>query len=184
MEEIWKDIPDYDGSYQVSNWGQVKSLCYRWGLRKEPLLMNPTIDNVGYLTIGLYKDKKKTWRIHQLVAMAFLGHQPNGYETVINHIDNNPLNNHVNNLEILKKDGGISASRKNSSCHKEDIGVFWRTARQKWQASICIDNKKMYLGMSDNKQDVLDIYQKALANQHLYNGDAKAFRLALTTVTL
>jgi hypothetical protein len=167
-KEIWKDIPGYIGLYQVSNWGNVKSL-----LRGGRILKND-ISICGYYRVTLYlNNKSKHMKVHKLVAMAFLGHIPNGHNEVVNHIDNNPLNNNLNNLEIVSQ-------RYNASCHKIDAGVSWHAKNSKWVVHIHI-NKKVYLGLFINKQDAIDMYQKALANIHLYNGDAKAFRLVLAT---
>jgi hypothetical protein len=175
MKEIWKDIPGYIGLYQVSNCGQVKSLNYnRTSIEK---LLKHGYNKDGYLHVSLSKNGKyKTITIHKLVAMAFLGHVQDGCKTVVNHIDNNPINNHIDNLELV-------SVRYNSSCHKNDPGIYWGKYVQKWKAEIWI-NKKVFLGGFTNKQDALDMYQKALNNQHLYNGDNKAFRLALADIAL
>lgn len=170
MEEIWKDIPDYEGLYQVSNLGQVKSLNYNHTGKER--ILKTGLDKDGYVRLNLFNIKTKTERVHQLVAIAFLGHIPNGYETVVNHIDNNPLNNNIDNLELV-------STRYNSSCHKTDVGVHWDKSRNKWKTQIQINGKVICLGRFTNKQDGLDMYQKALANIHLYNGDTKAFRLFL-----
>lgn len=175
-KEIWKDIPGYEGLYQISNWGNVKSLSDRWGNER---LLKPSNDNV-YYKIGLHKDKKrKEFKIHQLVAMAFLGHIPDGMNVIINHIDNNPLNNHVDNIEIIKKEGTISANRINSSIHKNKPGISWYKQGNKWRTQIRI-GKAIHLGLFIDKQEALDMYQKALANIHLYDGDNKKFRKYLT----
>ena len=72
LKEIWKDIKDYDGIYQVSNLGRVKSLKFS----KERILKD-YVDTRGYLNLSLNKNgKKKTYRVHKLVAVAFLGHEP------------------------------------------------------------------------------------------------------------
>lgn len=90
MKEIYKDIEGYEGLYQVSNYGNVKSLISKKVLK--PLEVK------GYLQIGLHKDKKKKlYKIHRLVADTFLDN-PNKYEEV-NHIDEDKTNNNVTNLE-------------------------------------------------------------------------------------
>ena len=93
MKEIWKDIKDYEGHYQVSNLSRVKSIKFG----KERIL-KPVTDRHGYLIVGLWKNnKQKIYKVHRLVAEAFL---PNPYNLPqVNHKDENPLNNNVNNLE-------------------------------------------------------------------------------------
>lgn len=88
-KEIWKDIPNYEGIYQVSNLGNVKNKTKnrKLHLRKD-----------GYLDIPLCKNgKTKYYLVHRLVAMAFINN-PNNYKEV-NHKDENKQNNNVNNLE-------------------------------------------------------------------------------------
>jgi len=169
--EIWKDVPGYEGSYQVSNYGRVKSIKFA----KERIL-KPAFEGNGYLMVCLSQDnKQKTYKVHQLVAIVFLGHKPNGNETVINHIDNNPLNNKLDNLELV-------SNRYNSSCHKTDVGAGWHKLNNKWRAQIVINYKYIHLGYFTNKEEGLQMYQKALDNIHLYNGDAKVFRNTLNTI--
>ncbi len=101
--EIWKDIKDYEGLYQVSNLGNVKSIkrsCnQRYGLRqvKERILKTGKTKK-GYLIVALRKDQiTKTHAVHLLVANAFIPNA-NNYPQ-INHKDENKENNNVNNLE-------------------------------------------------------------------------------------
>lgn len=90
MKEIWKDIEGYEGLYQVSNFGNVYSFLTKKKLK-------PGNDK-GYLKVNLSKQKKvKQFTMHRLVAKAFIPN-PNNYP-IINHKDENPSNNHVNNLE-------------------------------------------------------------------------------------
>jgi len=103
-EETWRDIPNYEGLYQVSSLGRVKAvqrtIHYKNGKtihRKERLLS--LSDSYGqYYTVGLIKNgKHKTWNVHRLVAMAFI---PNPHNLpCINHKDENKYNNTVDNLE-------------------------------------------------------------------------------------
>lgn len=94
-DEIWRDIVDYGGKYQVSNFARVRSL-YRGKTR----LIKPDIIHTGYLRVTLYKDgKTKNHYVHVLVAQAFIPN-PEGKRQV-NHIDGNKTNNRVENLEWL-----------------------------------------------------------------------------------
>ena len=93
MNETWMEISGYNGDYQISNLGNVKSL--KNGKEK---ILSPGYSNDGYLIICLCKNgKQKTHQIHKLVAQAFVPGYQEGY--VVNHIDENKTNNHVSNLE-------------------------------------------------------------------------------------
>lgn len=95
---IFKDIPGYEGLYQVSDCGQIKSLAGSKprSMRKEKIL-KPGLTSSGYESVVLCKDKvHKTHLVHRLVMYA---HSHVDNELVINHIDENKLNNHISNLE-------------------------------------------------------------------------------------
>lgn len=108
LEEIWKDIRGYEGLYQVSNLGRVKSvgrcITKNYGGNIRPFLLKdkilrPCFDGKKhYVHVNLSKDGiVTTYNIHRLVAIAFI---PNPYGYLeINHIDENKTNNRVDNLE-------------------------------------------------------------------------------------
>ena len=103
-KEIFKDIKGYEGLYQVSNYGRVKSL-YRIQIMPtggkriiEERILKTIKNKKGYIGVHLSKNNKdKTVYIHRLVAQAFIPN-PNNYPQV-NHKDEDKTNNHVDNLE-------------------------------------------------------------------------------------
>lgn len=103
MKEVWKDVQGYEGLYQVSNQGRVKSLdrMEKWKgsvRRRKGRLMATREDKDGYFVVGLRNGMGQiTKRVHRLVAEAFLPN-PNSLPEV-NHKDENKGNNHVDNLE-------------------------------------------------------------------------------------
>ena len=93
MYEIWRDIDGYEGLYQISNKGRVKSLHNG----SERILRSWT-NNDGYLNVALYKNAAAQHRlVHRLVSEAFIPNLEN--KPQVNHKDENKLNNCVNNLE-------------------------------------------------------------------------------------
>lgn len=96
MGEIWKDIVDYEGIYQVSNLGNVRSIVADEHYRSR--ILKPHSNGRGYLFVRLWKDKKgKAFLIHRLVALAFIPN-PNNYPHV-NHKSEVKTDNNVENLE-------------------------------------------------------------------------------------
>ncbi|WP_039242623.1 NUMOD4 domain-containing protein [Clostridium botulinum] len=102
--EKWKDIKGYEGIYQISNYGRVKSLIGFNGhkyIKREKILApykQRTNKNYSRSVVRLLRNgDKKDFKVHRLVANAFIPN-PNNYN-VVNHIDGNPLNNRVDNLE-------------------------------------------------------------------------------------
>lgn len=96
MEE-WRDIPGYEGKYMASNQGNIKSLNYRNTGKEKVLALH--IGHHNYRTVHFkVMGKSKRLKVHRLVWMAFNGEIPEGF--VINHIDENPANNALNNLSL------------------------------------------------------------------------------------
>ena len=94
-EEVWKPIEGYEGRYEISNCGRVKSNNYRnKGISK---VMKPCSGNKNYLYISLRnKKRRKTFAIHKLVLETFVRKKPKGKQAA--HYDGNPQNNYVKNL--------------------------------------------------------------------------------------
>ena len=98
MQEIWKDIKDYEGRYQVSNLGRVRSFFYGKKFHEEGRIISTKLNNRNYTQVHLFKNgKEKMNLMHRLVAEAFIPN-PNNLPQV-NHIDENKENNCANNLE-------------------------------------------------------------------------------------
>lgn len=111
-EEIWKDVPGYEGRYQVSNFGNVKTLTrevkeHRRSYIRQGKILNHYHDKDGYYKVKLYNGDASftSPSVHRLVAETFIGNPDNLPE--INHIDGDPSNNHVSNLEFCTKEHNV-----------------------------------------------------------------------------
>ena len=107
-KEIWKDIEGFEGMYQVSNMGNVKSLNYNHTGKEKILKGRDT--GIGYLQLHLCKDGKiKNYFVHQLVATAFCENQE-GY-TEVNHINEDKSDNRADNLEWCSRQYNVEYSK-------------------------------------------------------------------------
>lgn len=119
--EQWLPIEGYEDLYQVSNLGRVKSLGND-KTRKERIL-KPFTNKQGYQQVSLCKDGKvKILYVHRLVAMAFIPNTNNYAE--VNHIDENPSNNHISNLEWCDRKYNCNYGTRNEKVSKALSGKF------------------------------------------------------------
>ena len=156
MIEEWKDIIGYEGLYQISNFGNVKSIRFD----KEKLLLPQTNSKGYYFVVLCDKTKRKQMQIHQLVAIAFLNHIPCKMELVINHINFDKKDNNVSNLEIVTN--RENSNRKHLKSTSKYTGVSFEKDRNKWISQIKINGKRVLLGRFSNEIDANDAYQSKL----------------------
>lgn len=156
--EEYRDVKGFEGVYQISNLGNVKSLSrlveWRGVLRpKKETLLKPSPNSDGYMQVVLnYNKKKKSLKVHQLIAIAFLGHEPCGLDLVVDHINNDKLDNRVENLQLISHRENVSKDKKSSSgC----IGVSWDKSRSKWTVGIRHKGIKVNLGRFDDLQEAV-----------------------------
>ena len=101
MTEVWKPIPSYEGLYEVSNLGNVRSLD-RLRIRKvlKGRMLKQNFCNIGYLHVNLSKrGNHKTIMVHRIVAKVFVDNDDKENKIAVNHIDGDKTNNNASNLE-------------------------------------------------------------------------------------
>jgi hypothetical protein len=170
--EIWKDIPGYEGIYQVSNMGNVKSLSRemlingKYPITTKEKILKPSRLSNGYLILGLSKNgfiKKIT--VHTLVAMVFLNHKPDGTNKIcVDHINNIKTDNRLVNLQLISQRENTSKDKKNGT--SQYVGVSWNTLNNRWKARININNKVKHLGYFTDEYEAHLEYEKALKMYH------------------
>ena len=151
-KEIWKDIPNYEKIYQVSNFGNVKRLA-RYGNSGRHTnaffpekLMKLQLDNNGYYRVSLTNDKVRyKATVHQLVALCFFGIKTDRLK-VVDHIDNNKLNNNLNNLQIISARNNVKKHRKTTNKTSKYTGVSWHKRNKKWRVQTSVKGKNVYIG--------------------------------------
>jgi hypothetical protein len=137
--EIWKDVPGYEGLYQVNNLGIIKSIK-----NNKVRIRKPQIDTWKYYKLDLWKNSKmKQMQIHKIVFISFNFNPPKNM--VINHIDGNKLNNNLSNLELITQRENVSHGEIYNNKNK-NIGVCFYKPNNKYRAHIYIDKKLKHLG--------------------------------------
>lgn len=155
--EIWKDIQGYDGYYQVSNFGRIKSLSrdifngMGYYLKKEKILKS-ALSNHGYQAVTLYiQNVSKQFLVHRLVATAFVKNMFNKEKVI--HIDFIKENNNSNNLEWASSLETVCYQMSNQKSSSKFIGVSFRKNRNKWLSSIMIKGKLIHIGSFKTQQE-------------------------------
>ena len=150
MEE-WRSIPGYEGLYEVSSYGRVKSLEISYirknGImdHKPEIILRPKNNGTGYFTVCLYKNKTyKYYLIHRLVAQAFIPNPDNLSE--VNHKDEDKTNNRVENLEWCshKYNMNYNDVQKRRSQRMKENGIYEMITlkRTKYPELIGLDKKE------------------------------------------
>lgn len=183
-KEIWKDVKGWEGTFQVSNHGRMRSLTRyinrksRWGgihlhkiegriLKQVPLGKG---NRIKYLCIGLKREgqKFKNITVHRLVALAFIPLIEG--KNYVNHKDGNVLNNHYTNLEwTTNRENLCHAELKNNTSSKY-IGVSYKAkGARRWEASISVDKKYIYIGRFYTEIEAANAYKKKLEELGIVN---------------
>lgn len=173
MEEIWRDIVNYEGKYQISNLGRVKSLRREsWNghvmiINRERIL-RPRMRKEGkrsrYASVMLSNGQfgQRSYQIHTLVWDHFNKIKRDGHKILIDHINNNQLDNRIENLQLVTQRENVHKSIKRGTRNKTSkyIGVCFR--HNTWNANISINGKRIDLGCFLTEEDAHKAYLEEL----------------------
>lgn len=148
-EEIWKDIIGFEGLYKVSNLGNVFSIRNNINLKK-------CFDKDKYHQVTLtVNGKSKSKRVHRLVIEAFEGKS----SLHVDHINGVKTDNRLSNLRYVTP--RINNMHR-TTMKRGFVGVKYYQELDKWSSSISIEGKFYYMGVYEDKEKALEIYNKAV----------------------
>jgi hypothetical protein len=163
-KEEWKPVVGYEGLYEVSNIGKIKSLkktvnhkLYGTKNKNEFILNINKTTNFGYYKCKLTKDGiTRCYFVHRIVANAFIENK-NNYP-IINHIDGIKTNNSVDNLEWCTYRHNANHFNSNQKRSSKYAGVSYNKNSRKWIANIRIGKNQKYLGLFNEEEDAYNAY--------------------------
>tara|TARA_R100001198_G_C5240711_1_gene218019 strand:- start:37 stop:624 length:588 start_codon:yes stop_codon:yes gene_type:complete len=154
MKEEWRDIEGFEGKYQVSDLGRVRSLDriiynkrFNKNINRKGVVIKPRVNKAGYLSVLLYRNNKSVPRyIHRLVAINFIKNPHMLPE--VNHIDENKGNNHLDNLEWCTRSQNINhgscierisdgqKKKRVAQIHKDGTIKIWKSLTEAGSGNI------------------------------------------------
>jgi len=147
-----KQIPGHP-NYKITKDGKV------WSFKgEEPKKLKPFLNCNGYYAVNLsVSGKRKRRTVHQLMAITYLGHEPNGSRLVVDHINHNQLDNRLENLQVVTQRKNISKDRN------RDLPTGVYKIKDGFMSQITINYKREYLGYYKTPEEASRAYQDALA---------------------
>lgn len=167
-QENWKPVLGFEGLYEVSDLGRVKSLAKTWTpglggtIKKPDTILKQGLGGHGYYIVGLSKNgKPKTCNVHKLVWEAFNGET----NLHIDHIiEGNRLDNRLCNLQKITLRENVSKYYLTKKKSSKYIGVNWHKPVNKWRAMIYINGRRKFLGYFNTELEAHNAYQNYLQN--------------------
>ena len=162
--EVWRDVPNYENYYQVSSLGNIRSLdrivnhpkSHKLTLKGRNLKPSLTTKKKYYQVILSRDGKLSTFLLHSLVLLTFKGQKTDGDVLVVDHINNNPLDNRIENLQLIPV---LQNTLKDVRGVSKYLGVCFEKGRKKWKSQIMRNGKKYSIGYYDTEKEASDAYQ-------------------------
>jgi len=160
LKEQWKNIKGYEGLYEISNHGRLKSHHTRSAGR----ILKPIYGKYYQKIILSLNGKQSTYNSHVLVWDHFTDDDRTGYH--VDHIDEDKHNNRIDNLQLLTHRENLSKGRHKFNKSSKYVGVkaYKGIKKTTWSAQIQLDGKTIYLGTFHSEFEAHLRYQKSLLN--------------------
>jgi hypothetical protein len=164
----WKPVfyNGFETNIEVTKCGRVRRVKVIW-MKKSGKISEVDFDKLklhkhGYRNIIIQVDTigEKNIKVHQLIASAFLKYKFKGHENVVDHIDSNKLNNHLDNLRVVSNRENNSKERTKKS--GLPVGVCFNKNDKKYQSYIYINGKQQHLGKFNTIKEASNVYQNKL----------------------
>lgn len=162
MDEIWLPVVEYEGLYEVSNLGRVRSLdrIDVVSRRLKGRVLKQALNSRGYLHVVLCNVKPKTHLVHSLVAVSFIGPRPDGHDVC--HGPAGKLDNSVENLSYGSRRKNSADDRNRDNVYSSRFpGVGWDKNKRKFISQITINGRLKYLGYFIEENEAAEAYRKA-----------------------
>lgn len=149
MNELWRDIPKFEGKYQVSSLGRVKS----FQRSKSGMILKSTLDGVGYPIVSLgWKNNKKIHKIMEIVFADLI--TTHDKATVIDHIDGDRSNNLLSNLRRVTQRENVTYGKSSTGL----VGCYWNKRIKQWHSQIRINGKPTHIGYFNSEDEAHQAY--------------------------
>lgn len=169
--EIWKPVKDYEGYYEISNFGKVKSLQRmvngkggKQRVNKERILRPCFAEGYPFVKLNVNK-KGFTAKIHRLVAIAFVPN-PNNYP-IVHHKNEIKSDHSIDNLEWCNNRINVSYSTNKENTYSKQIGVTYAKKINRWISGTNIKDKTVYFGCFKTEQEAIDCYFESMSKLNI-----------------
>lgn len=173
LMEQWKEVKGYEGIYEVSDFGRVKSLSRIKSIGKGFFVSNEhvlklKIERNGYVRVMLQRDAIRiTYLVHRLVAEAFIPNPENHPE--VNHFNKIRGDNVKSNLEWVTTCENRTHSKKTNAKLSPFVGVYFDNRNKSWDSKISVAGKIHFLGSFKNQKDAIDARKNAMVKYGILN---------------
>eukprot|EP01040_Poterioochromonas_malhamensis_P006072 gene6072-6529_t len=154
MAEVFRDVLDFS-KYEISNTGKLRN-------KRTGKFIKGKFDKDGYIQVGLYhkegeiEHKRKDFRMHRLVAVAFIPNPNN--KPLVDHIDGNKANNNVDNLRWASFSENVYNTKKHRKSATNVKGIYFEN--DKYRVRVGIDGKQLSLGSFNTLDEAIEVRLK------------------------